>query len=240
MIPNIALTGAQAFPITDSSNWQSHRLLARGYRTKKPKLPNGAFDLSTAVALNHPPTLFPWTPFSSKTILLYTNIAISILDLDRPLPTINDTNFVAQSPPLVSLEPAQYDKHQLILSTGPQPIWVDVIVNNRDVSGHPFHLHGHDFYVIQSCSKVSYKPYNPYQPGSYPPRCGEYALEMPVRKDTVYIPPLGYVVLRWRADNEGIWMFHCHLLWHHSGGMAMGFRVLGQDNWETALNVTKV
>jgi hypothetical protein len=37
----------------------------------------------------------------------------------------------------------------------------------------------------------------------------------------------GYVVLRFHADNEGLWMFHCHILWHQASGTSMGFQVLG-------------
>ena len=53
-------------------------------------------------------------------------------------------------------------------------------------------------------------------------------LESPVRKDTVSVPRRGYVVLRFKADNEGIWMLHCHVLFHQGSGMAMGVHV-GND-----------
>jgi iron transport multicopper oxidase len=33
------------------------------------------------------------------------------------------------------------------------------------------------------------------------------------------IPPLGYIVLRFTADNPGVWFFHCHIDFHHVGGM---------------------
>lgn len=35
----------------------------------------------------------------------------------------------------------------------------------------------------------------------------------------VVIPPLGYLVLRFKADNPGVWFFHCHIDFHHVGGM---------------------
>lgn len=43
------------------------------------------------------------------------------------------------------------------------------------------------------------------------------------------MPKMGYVVLRFRADNEGLWLFHCHVLWHHAVGMAMAFQVGGDE-----------
>lgn len=33
----------------------------------------------------------------------------------------------------------------------------------------------------------------------------------PVYKDTVSIPPQGYVIIRIRTSNPGYWMIHCHL-----------------------------
>lgn len=43
------------------------------------------------------------------------------------------------------------------------------------------------------------------------------------------MPQWGYVVLRFLADNEGIWALHCHVLWHAGSGMSMGFQVLGGE-----------
>ena len=39
----------------------------------------------------------------------------------------------------------------------------------------------------------------------------------------VVIPANGYVVLRFRADNPGVWFFHCHIDLHLVGGMAATF-----------------
>lgn len=47
----------------------------------------------------------------------------------------------------------------------------------------------------------------------------------PILKDTVYVPGMGYVILRLKADNAGIWMFHCHVLWHRAVGMGIAFQV---------------
>lgn len=47
----------------------------------------------------------------------------------------------------------------------------------------------------------------------------------PLRKDTVYIPSTGYVVLRFPMDNDGLWLLHCHVLWHHAVGMGMVIHV---------------
>jgi len=45
----------------------------------------------------------------------------------------------------------------------------------------------------------------------------------PVFKDTVYLPHGGYLVIRFKADNPGWWLAHCHTLTHHAHGMVMFF-----------------
>jgi hypothetical protein len=50
------------------------------------------------------------------------------------------------------------------------------------------------------------------------------------------VPRRGYVVLRFRAENSGLWMLHCHVLAHLGSGMAMGVEVgvgdgSGGGNW---------
>ncbi|KAJ1795452.1 ferroxidase fet3 [Coemansia sp. RSA 2399] len=42
----------------------------------------------------------------------------------------------------------------------------------------------------------------------------------PVKRDTMVIPEYNYIKIRVRADNPGIWMFHCHLDIHFAMGMA--------------------
>jgi hypothetical protein len=39
-------------------------------------------------------------------------------------------------------------------------------------------------------------------------------------RDTVSIPANGYILLRFVADNPGVWFFHCHIDLHLVGGMA--------------------
>ncbi|KAH3694261.1 hypothetical protein DPMN_081701 [Dreissena polymorpha] len=46
-------------------------------------------------------------------------------------------------------------------------------------------------------------------------------LNHPLRKDTIIVPTGGYVVLRIKADNPGLWNMHCHIEPHLLGGMQM-------------------
>ncbi len=43
----------------------------------------------------------------------------------------------------------------------------------------------------------------------------------PMRRDTVLLQPNGNLVLRFRSDNPGVWMFHCHIEWHLAQGLIM-------------------
>jgi multicopper oxidase len=74
------------------------------------------------------------------------------------------------------------------------------VFRNPTGMDHPFHLHGHSFYVLG-------KP-------------GALNLEDPVLKDTVAVPARSDLVVQWVADNPGRWFFHCHIEWHMVTGMA--------------------
>jgi iron transport multicopper oxidase len=82
---------------------------------------------------------------------------------------------------------------------------VDIIVNNNDPGKHPLHLHGHNFQVIsRSDDDAGYFLGNVTE-DSFP--------NTPMRRDVILVRPAGYVVIRFVADNPGIWLFHCHIEW---------------------------
>jgi FtsP/CotA-like multicopper oxidase with cupredoxin domain len=86
---------------------------------------------------------------------------------------------------------------------GELQVW-DIV--NRSPIHHPFHLHGFFFQVLS----VNGKP---------PPfRSWE---------DTVDVPARGRVRIAWMPDDRtGSWMYHCHILEHHAGGMMAHFDVV--------------
>ena len=65
--------------------------------------------------------------------------------------------------------------------------------------------------------------YNPFDPAAA--RMQTVNTATPLRKDTVYVPPMGYVILRFELDNDGLWLFHCHILWHQAVGMGIVLQV---------------
>ncbi|EEQ37443.1 hypothetical protein CLUG_01565 [Clavispora lusitaniae ATCC 42720] len=96
---------------------------------------------------------------------------------------------------------------------------IDIRLNNQDTGKHPFHLHGHTFQVIERGEGVpddqSPVAFNASDHAPYP--------EYPMIRDTVYVNPQSYVVMRFKANNPGVWMFHCHIEWHLEQGLALIF-----------------
>ena len=47
----------------------------------------------------------------------------------------------------------------------------------------------------------------------------------PPQKDTIAVPDAGFAILRFKADNPGFWLVHCHYAWHIQIGMAFILQV---------------
>ncbi|OAR00216.1 hypothetical protein LLEC1_04515 [Akanthomyces lecanii] len=93
---------------------------------------------------------------------------------------------------------------------------VQIVVNNLDTGRHPFHLHGHHFQAIHRSAEEA----------------GTLATEnltesqfsqVPMRRDTLVVWPNGNIVLRFKANNPGVWLFHCHIEWHVVSGLMATF-----------------
>lgn len=98
---------------------------------------------------------------------------------------------------------------------------LDLTINNYDDGSHPFHLHGHKFYVLV----IGEKGYAP--PAHEIP---EYLRKNnlgknPLRRDTVTVEGYGWAIIRIVLDNPGLWALHCHNNWHADAGMLMQFLV---------------
>ncbi|EOD52491.1 putative ferrooxidoreductase protein [Neofusicoccum parvum UCRNP2] len=88
---------------------------------------------------------------------------------------------------------------------------IDIVLNNDDTGKHPFHLHGHAFQVIHR-SDDDAGHYDASNHSAFP--------SVPARRDTVLVRPSGNFVIRFKADNPGVWLFHCHIEWHMDSGLA--------------------
>lgn len=88
---------------------------------------------------------------------------------------------------------------------------IEIILNNEDDGKHPFHLHGHNFQLVHRSEEDA---------GAYDSSSTDLAIpKSPMRRDTVVVEPNGNLVLRFRSDNPGVWLFHCHIEWHMDQGL---------------------
>ncbi|KXN82642.1 Laccase-2 [Leucoagaricus sp. SymC.cos] len=81
---------------------------------------------------------------------------------------------------------------------------------------HPFHLHGHAFWVVRSADS------------------GKYNFVDPIIRDTVNAGDTvgDFVSIRFRTDNPGPWIFHCHIDFHLKEGLAVVFAEAKNDTRE--------
>src|SRR5262249_18261963 len=84
---------------------------------------------------------------------------------------------------------------------------VGIAFTNSTSMGHPMHLHGHDFQVVEiEGAKVS---------GAL--------------RDTLMVPPRSKMTIAFDANNAGVWPMHCHLLYHLDTGMFTVVKYEGAD-----------
>ena len=114
----------------------------------------------------------------------------------------------------------------------------EVVMVSNDYTAHPWHIHGHYLEFLEAGS------IRPFIKTNYTDECNQTihdlsgistllssleAYDKPRtaigKGDSFMVPGFGYVVFRFKADNVGPWMFHCHIEWHMAMGMAMLFSV---------------
>ncbi|KAI0387417.1 putative multicopper oxidase [Hypomontagnella monticulosa] len=127
--------------------------------------------------------------------------------------------------------------YELVVSHNGAAETVDIILQNMDENPHPFHLHGMKMWVL-GAGHGYFPGYEVLDlkdegKGLLSPEISK-VVDNPVKRDTVIAEGFGWVLLRFVADNPGVWLFHCHVLWHSEAGMAMQFlsRVDVMKEWE--------
>ncbi|KAA8516345.1 hypothetical protein F0562_016638 [Nyssa sinensis] len=95
---------------------------------------------------------------------------------------------------------------------------VEIVMQNTAlvvVENHPIHLHGFSFCVLA-------QGFGNYDPMNDPKK---FNLVNPQVRNTIAVPVGGWAVVRFRANNPGVWLMHCHLDVHLPIGLAMAFVV---------------
>ena len=72
--------------------------------------------------------------------------------------------------------------------------------NPTNNDAHPFHLHGHAFWILGTGNLSTISNSDNYLNFNYS-----------VYRDTVIVPAFGWATILFVADNPGFWMFHCHV-----------------------------
>ncbi|CDR40204.1 CYFA0S04e05842g1_1 [Cyberlindnera fabianii] len=158
-------------------------------------------------------TYRPWLPSSS----LY-HIAKNTSETEK-----HDGN---ATPMIQSHVP--YDDNFLVSVNKPGAV-IDVLINNLDDGSHPFHLHGYKFWVMmvgsgnfrfEKYSQIAEKfnATDDLEEGGYF-----------MKRDTIMVPGYKWALVRFVADNPGVWPFHCHIGWHMEAGLLMQFDVLPEE-----------
>ncbi|KAK9073090.1 hypothetical protein SSX86_007412 [Deinandra increscens subsp. villosa] len=105
---------------------------------------------------------------------------------------------------------------------------VQVVFQNTALVGienHPMHLHGFNFYVLAQ----GFGNYNPATDSK------KFNLVNPQERNTIGVPVGGWAVIRFRANNPGVWFIHCHLDVHLPWGLATAFLVENGGTPESTL-----
>ncbi|KAI1428862.1 multicopper oxidase [Xylaria sp. FL1777] len=151
------------------------------------------------------------------------NLNFSIIN-NQTRATLNDTTFVPQLVPTLytalsagsnAFNPLVYGVNSIPFVVKSNQI-VEVIINNFDTGDHPWHLHGATFQVIARNGMGE-----GYYGGGHltPPHPN------PLRRDTVLIHAGGFVALRFKSNNPGVHLMHCHIEWHVEAGLVSTFVV---------------
>ncbi|KAJ1323451.1 iron transport multicopper oxidase [Microdochium nivale] len=121
------------------------------------------------------------------------------------------------APASLARDPRIYGQHTnpFVLEQGQV---VQIVLKNDDDGRHPFHLHGHSFQVLYRSKEDEDEEDDGAGAGASVMKESDYP-PVPMRRDTVVVWGGGEVVLRFRADNPGIWLFHCHIEWHVDSGL---------------------
>uniref|UniRef100_A0A0D9XW29 Laccase n=1 Tax=Leersia perrieri TaxID=77586 RepID=A0A0D9XW29_9ORYZ len=95
---------------------------------------------------------------------------------------------------------------------------VQVVLQGTNIfagENHPIHLHGYDFYILA-------EGFGNFDAAT---DTAKFNLDDPPMRNTVGVPVNGWAVIRFVADNPGVWLMHCHLDVHITWGLAMAFLV---------------
>ena len=167
--------------------------------------------------------------------------------------TVNETAYMFSATPLLlasyygMLDDVHYHDATLPISIKKGAI-VQIIIQNRvNLNGiceqHPWHIHGYHFWLVgngegqynQDTDSKKLNTSNVVQVDTvvnYPSQYGDPRDNPRNSGQSEDVnKPCGWTAVRFNASNPGLWIFHCHIEWHLSLGMAVVFDVDSKSLW---------
>jgi len=140
------------------------------------QLSRGKFNQSSFQADVQHPTLF-------RTIDGYN---------DKNEAFIGHSSLESPKPAFINSDAFDMEREMVLQTEGIQVI--DIMLQNFDDGNHPLHLHGYKFFVMA-------------QGHGYPPENITDSLDVtnPLRRDTASVEAFGWTLIRFVADNPGVW-----------------------------------
>ncbi|KAI0206227.1 multicopper oxidase-domain-containing protein [Astrocystis sublimbata] len=133
----------------------------------------------------------------------------------------NDESFVVDG-----INKAAFNPESELVISNKQVETVDMVLQNMDENSHPFHLHGTSMWVLGA----GHGYFPGYEALGFLPEgkglldtANKTIIGNPLKRDTISVEGFGWALLRFVADNPGVWLFHCHVIWHSEAGMGMQF-----------------
>ncbi|KAI3326116.1 multicopper oxidase [Xylariaceae sp. AK1471] len=127
--------------------------------------------------------------------------------------TLNNNTFLSDwgQPTLekVLTPDSVFDPEENIITLNETNAWTYLIIESQLGLVHPFHLHGHDFFVLGQEPMTTYTDVS------------QLNLANPPRRDVAMLPASGFLAIAFQNDNPGVWLAHCHIGWHTSQGFAL-------------------
>ncbi|GJJ76294.1 iron transport multicopper oxidase [Entomortierella parvispora] len=195
---NGAATVDPQAPVSDSQDWGQPQYIGRC-------LDLSADMLKPWVAQDAPPADVTYVLNMSFQKLTKKHVSLGYVNSTSWVPLKNAATLNQAKRGVTNFAASQF-----VISMN-QTQTIELIINNYDEGSHPFHLHGHQFWVVGGGQ------------GSYLPGKSPLNTTNPVRRDTATLQTFGYTILRFVNDNPGMWAFHCHIDWHMQAGLLVQF-----------------
>ncbi|CAN0841318.1 LAC14 [Linum grandiflorum] len=153
-------------------------------------------------------------PKSMDILRAYYNNVNGVFERNFPDKPENITADFTGAPPLEAAAAAAGTKVRMIKYNAT----VEVVLQGTNLAfgvDHPIHFHGTSIYMVGLGLGNFNADKDPLS----------YNLVDPPFVNTVVVPRNGWIVVRFKASNPGVWLMHCHLERHLSWGMGMVFIV---------------